>query len=331
MSYFLRRAAFLLLTLWVAVTLNFLIPRLMPGNPAASVVSKLTGKGQGANPEALRAVEAMLGMPEGNLFQQYGQYLSSLVRGDFGVSYAYFPYSVLDMIAGALLWTLALIGVTTILAFIIGTTIGAFAAWRRSGLFDSVATLAFTFAGTLPFFWVGLIGLYFLGFVLGWFPLSGGYDGSLVPGWNVAFVGSVLSHSILPATAILITSPVGWIMGMRNNMIHVLGEDFTRLAQAKGLKSRVIALNYGARNAILPNITAFAIALGHVVGGSLLVEVVFGYPGMGNLLFKAVSNQDYPLMQAIFLLITIGVLLANFAADMLYGWLDPRVRRGSEA
>ena len=174
MSYFLRRAAFLLLTLWVAVTINFLIPRLMPGNPAAAVVSKLTGKGQGANPEALRAVEAMLGMPEGNLFQQYGQYLSSLARGDFGVSYAYFPYSVLDMIAGALPWTLALIGVTSILAFVIGTTIGAFAAWRRSGVFDSVATLTFTFAGTLPFFWVGLIGLYFLGFVLGWFPLSGG-------------------------------------------------------------------------------------------------------------------------------------------------------------
>lgn len=328
MRYYLRRLAFFLLTLWAALTLNFIIPRLMPGDPAQTMVARLAGQSQSLNPATVHAVRLMLGMSSGNVFSQYWDYLKHVATGNFGVSYIYFPYSVIHMIGQALPWTLVLVGMTQILSFIFGTISGALAAWKRNGPLDSILTLSFTFTGTMPFFWVGLVLVYIFAFRLGWFPVNGGYSGSVHPSWTFAFIGSAAYHSVLPAIALLITTPIGWIMGMRNNMIQILGADYTRLAVAKGLPSREIALTYGARNAILPNLTAFAIALGSVVGGVILVEIVFGYPGMGKLLYDSVTNQDYPLMQTIFLLITIGVLVANLIADFMYGWLDPRVRRG---
>lgn len=169
--------------------------------------------------------------------------------------------------------------------------------------------------------------LYFLGYVAGLFPTSGSYSPGMVPGFNLAFFADVLQHAILPALTILLTSLGGWVMGMRNNMINTLGDDYVTFAQANGLRNRTVMLKYAARNALLPNLTSFGMVLGGVVGGSLLVEQVFNYPGVGQLLFLAVTNQDYPLMQALFLMITISVLVANFIVDMLYGVLDPRTRR----
>jgi peptide/nickel transport system permease protein len=235
------------------------------------------------------------------------------------------------MIAEALPWTLVLVGVTQLLGFAIGTTFGAFAAWRRNSRFDSVVTLGSQFIGALPFFWIALLLLYFFAFVTGWFPDAGGYSADAEPNWSWAFVGDAVYHGILPAVAILITAPAGWIIGMRNNMVQELGHDYARLARAKGLPQRRIALTYGARIAILPNVTGFAIALGGILGGTVLVETIFNYPGMGRLLLEAVSNKDYPLMQALFLFTTVGVLIANFVADMVYGVLDPRVRRTEAA
>ncbi|MDI3418725.1 ABC transporter permease [Streptomyces luteolus] len=327
MRYFLRRLGFFLVTLWAAVTLNFLIPRLQPGDPAEAIVSRLAGQSQAVDPAQVEAVRKMLGTPDGNLLQQYGDYLSAVVAGDFGVSYTYFPYTVTHMIGQGLLWTVILVGVTQVVSFAVGTLLGAWAAYRRNSRVDSVITLGSTFVGTLPFFWLALLLIYVFAIGLKWFPEGGGYGGGSNPGWNWLFISDAFQHSVLPAMALLIVGPIGSIMGMRNNMVQTLGEDYARLARAKGLSRRRIALTYGARIAILPNVTGFAMALGGLLGGTLLVETIFNYPGLGRMMLEAVSSHDYPLMQALFLYITIGTLLANVLADMLYGVLDPRVRR----
>lgn len=326
MKYFLRRIAFFLATLWAAVTLNFIIPRLEPGDPAEVMVRKLSGKDAQLDPAAVKAMRAMLGAPDSNLLRQYVRYLDALAHGDFGLSYTYYPYDVTDVIGHALPWTLVLVGTTQVLSFIIGITLGAFAAWRRNGRFDSVVTLGSTFLGALPAFWIALLLLFAFGYTLGWFPTSGGYEDS-IPGWNGAFIGDAVVHSILPAVALLVTTSVGWVLGMRNTMVLNLGADYIRLAKAKGLADRDVALRYAARNALLPSVTGFAIALGGLLGGSVLVESIFDYPGMGRLMAEAIGNKDYPLLQTLLLFIVVGVLLANLIADMLYGVLDPRVRR----
>jgi peptide/nickel transport system permease protein len=329
MRYFVRRFLFFLLTLWAAVTLNFIIPRLQPGDPAEAIVRQIVGQNKSIDPAQLAAVRSMLGVPGGNLFQQYLDYLNNLVHLNFGLSYSYFPYSVMHMIGQAMWWTIILVFTTQVIGFIVGNILGAFAAWRRNSMFDSVVSLGLSFVGTLPFFWIAMLLLFIVAFKLQWLPMGGGFSESSTREFSLGYVGDVLKHAILPAVAILITAPIGWVMGMRNNMIQTLGEDYTRLAIAKGLKPWKIALLYSARNAILPNVTGFAISLGGIMGGVIFVEGIFNYPGLGQLLFKAVGNRDYPLMQALFLFTTVGVLVANLLADFLYGWLDPRVRKGA--
>jgi peptide/nickel transport system permease protein len=331
MVYYLRKTGFFLLTLWAAVTLNFLIPRIQGGDPAEAIVSRLTGQSQAIDPNQIEAIRLMLGVPDEPILEQYFNYLRTIVRGDFGVSYSYFPYTVAHMIRETLPWTLVLVGTIQVLAFLIGTLIGTWAAWKRNGKFDSILTTFSSFFGTLPYFWIALLFIYFFAFELKWFPDGGGYAGDKTPGWNWAFISSAAYHSILPALSLLITAPIGWIMNQRNTMVQVLGEDYTRLARAKGLSERRIAISYGARNAILPNVTGFAISLGGIMGGSILVEQIFNYPGMGRLMFEAIGNRDYPLMQTIFLFTTVGVLTANFLVDLMYGLIDPRVRRGGSA
>lgn len=321
--YLLKRVALFLLTLWAAVTLNFLIPRLMPGSPTDAVIGKLQGRG--LSPESVRELEVALGVPHGSIWSQYWSYLGNVVHFRFGPSFNYFPVEVSTLIRDALPWTLALIGTSTILAFTLGTLLGVLAGWRRNRAFDNLATTGATFVGAFPFFWTALLLAYVFAFRLGWLPLGGGSEDA--PSWSWSFVWDALRHSILPATAVVIAALGTWLLAMRNNMINVLGEDYILFAQANGIRSRTVALKYAARNAILPSVTAFGIVLGFVVGGSLLVELVFSYPGIGLLLFQAVSSSDYPLMQAIFLVITVSVLVANFAVDLLYLWLDPRVRR----
>lgn len=331
MAYFLRRFGFFVLTLWAAVTLNFLVPRLQPGNPAQAMAQRLTGQNEPPNPAQEHAISLMLGLPHSSLLTQYWQYLGSVATFHFGYSYTYFPYSVMHVIGQSLPWTLVLVGVTQIIGFVVGTVLGAFAAARRNSAFDSVVSLGSTFLGTLPFFWIALLLLYLLAFVFPIFPQGGGYDGSMAPELTVPFLLNAAYHSILPAAVLLITAPIGWIMSMRNNMVQILGADYTRLARAKGLTSKRIVLNYSARNAILPNVTGLAMTLGGLIGGQIFVEEIFRYPGMGYMLFEAIGNDDFPLMQAIFLFLTVGVLVANLAADFLYGVLDPRVRRTGEA
>ena len=326
MRYIAQKLGLFVLTLWAAVTLNFFLPRLMPGSPADAAIAKLSQNGPVT--EATRAaIEAQLGVPTGSMWDQYLSYLHQVVTLDFGVSYTFYPQTVSSMVSTALPYTIGLVGVVTILAFVIGTLIGVAAAWKRGTWLDSLPTLTGSFLSTFPYFWTALLLLFFLGYVLHWFPTSGAYAATTTPGLTPAFIGDVVQHAVLPALTILITSLGGWIIGMRNTMINTLGDDYVTFAEANGLRGRTVAIRYAARNAILPNLTGFGLALGGVVGGSILVEQVFAYPGIGYLLFNAVIGQDYPLMQALFLMITVSVLIANFLVDILYGVLDPRTRR----
>ena len=324
--YALQKLGLFVLTLWAAVTLNFILPRLMPGSPADAAVAKLSQNGP-VTDATRAAIEAQLGVPDGNIIEQYFSYLRQVVTLDFGVSYTFYPQTVSQLVSQALPYTLILVGVVTVLAFVFGTLIGVAAAWRRGTWLDALPTLTGSFMSTFPYFWTALLLLFFLGYVLHWFPTSGAYSATSTPGFTPAFVGDALQHAVLPAVTILITSLGGWILGMRNAMINTLGDDYVTFAEANGLRSRTVAVRYAARNAILPNLTGFGLALGGVVGGSILVEQVFGYPGIGYLLFNAVIGQDYPLMQALFLMITVSVLVANFLVDILYGVLDPRTRK----
>ena len=326
MKYYGRKFGFFVLTLWAVVTLNFFIPRWAPGDPATTMVQNLGGKDAQLNPDQVEAMRAMLGAPTGSLLSQYWEYLGNLVHGDFGISYTYFPYSVTQVIGQAFWWTVILVTFVQVISFVVGVLLGAFAAWRRNSKFDSVVTVGSTFVGTLQPFWIALLLLYFFGYNLGWFPTSGGYEES-TPGWNLDFIYDAFSHAILPAVCLLIVTPIGWILGMRNTMVLNLGEDYIKLARAKGLPNRTVALRYAARNALLPSVTGFAIALGGVLGGAILVETAFDYPGLGRLMGEAVANKDFPLLQALMLLTTVGVLVANLVADLLYGVLDPRARR----
>jgi peptide/nickel transport system permease protein len=316
-----------LLTLWAAVTLNFILPRLMPGSPVQAVLLRLAGSGQVVTAATKRAIEIQLGLPHTTLWVQYVDYLANIARLRFGMTYSIADESVSHAILAAAPWTLVLVGTSTVIAFVVGTLLGVYAGWRRQTRVDTVVTVGSTFFSAFPPFFLGLLLLFFLGFKYHVFPLTGGYAAGEVPNWSFAFLQDAVFHSVLPAVTLVVTSLAGWVIGMRNNMINTLGEDYVLFAEANGLRARTIALLYVARNALLPNMTGFGLSLGAVIGGSVLVESIFGYPGIGSLLLLAVNNRDYPLMQAIFLMITVSMLLTIFLVDLLYGLLDPRVRQ----
>jgi peptide/nickel transport system permease protein len=325
--YLIRKTVLFVVTLWAAITLNFALPRLMPGSPVDAALGKLASAGVPITNAERNAIQVELGVPHANWFVQYGDYLRNIFTFRFGTSYSFPTQTVASTIGKALPWTLILVGVTTIVAFIIGTLLGVYAGWRRGSRTDETVTIGATFFGAFPPFWLGLLLLYFLAFRYNWFPIKGGYNPGSSPNWSLSFLGDAFHHSVLPAVTLAITTLSGWVFGMRNNMINTLGEDYVTFAEANGLRTRTIALLYAARNAMLPNITAFGLSLGAVIGGSVLVEGVFSYPGLGNLLYIAVTNHDFPLMQALFLVITVSMLVAIFVVDMLYVRLDPRVRR----
>jgi len=326
MRYLLRRLGFFVVTLWAAVTVNFIIPRVMPGNPAEAMLARYQAKGN-LSPHALKALEVAFGIRSHvSVLTQYFLYIADSFTGHFGVSYTFFPNTVTHEVLLALPWTVGLVGMTTILAFLAGTLIGIVSAWFRSGVLDSTLPPVFVILSAFPYFWVALLFVLLFGVTLRWLPVSGGYASTEIPGFSWGFVSSVVVHSILPALTILVTSVGGWILTMRNNMITVVAEDYVRMARAKGLAPWKVMWGYAGRNAIMPNLTGFAMSLGFVVSGAVLVEYVFNYPGLGWMLLTAVENEDYPLMQALFLLITVAVLVAVLAVDLLTALIDPRAR-----
>jgi peptide/nickel transport system permease protein len=327
MSYALRRLEFFAITLWAALTVNFLLPRLMPGNPAEAMLVRFHGR---ASPQAVKTMEVAFGLHTNeSIFQQYLDYLGNTARGDFGTSLSFFPSSVGKVIMLALPWTVGLVGTATVIAFLLGTLIGMLAAWRRGGIFDAVLPPTFIVISAFPYFWIGLVLLLIFSFTLGWFPLGFGYDLTSQINLSWSFAGEVLLHGFLPALTIVVTSIGAWILTMRNTMITTLAEDYVKMARAKGLSPVRIMFMYAGRNAILPNLTGFAMSLGFVISGAILVEIVFNYPGLGYMLLQAVNNEDFALMQGLFLLITVAVLVAVLIADFVTAWLDPRTREAT--
>lgn len=322
MKYLLRKILLYTFILWAAITLNFLIPRLMPGDPVTLLMERMEGQ---ISPDAVAALTAAYGISDEPLLVQYIQYMGQILTGDFGRSITYFPVPVSEIALSALPWTLGLVGTTTVLSFLLGTGLGVILAWRRGRLSDYTLP-ALTFLNAVPYFWMALLLVLVFSVNLGWFPVAGGADRFLVRGWYPEYILSVLYHSLLPAITIILSSFAGSVIGMRNMTVTVLGEDYVTMAEAKGLRPRTVLFTYGARNAILPSITGFAMSLGAVVSGSMLTEVIFNYPGIGYILFQAVQGQDFPLMQGLFLMISFTVILANLLADVVYVFLDPRTR-----
>jgi peptide/nickel transport system permease protein len=322
MPFIIRRLIFYVVAAWVALTVNFFIPRAMPGNAVESIMAKFPN----LQPSAYRALEATLGVGHpGSLWHQYGSYLVDVAHLNFGTDVAEYPAAVSTLLGETIPWTLVLVGSATVIAFLLGTALGILAGWRYGGSLDRLLP-ALMFLQAIPYFFFALILIEVFALKLHWFPVAQGYSNGLVPGWHWAFIGSAIDHSLLPALTIVLTSVAGWMLQMRNVMITTLGEDYVVAAQAKGLPSRRVIFTYAARNALLPQLQGFGLALGFVVSGALVMEIVFSYPGIGLLLLNAVSSNDYPLMQAIFLVITFAVLLANLIVDIIVVFADPRAR-----
>jgi peptide/nickel transport system permease protein len=323
MQFVLRRSGFYLLAFWVSVTLNFLLPRIMAGDPISRMMSQSQGR---MTPEQVGQMQALFGLDDRPIWQQYLGYWQSIFTGEMGVSISRFPTPVSEVIASQIGWTILLGSVALLIAALVGNLLGILAAWRRGGFLDSALPPILVFIGSFPYFWLAMGALYLFGLVLGWFPLRHAFSAGTVQEFSLAFISDVAMHLVLPATTIILVSIGGWMLAMRNTMITTTAEDYIVMAEAKGLKPNRIMLRYAARNATLPAVTNFGMAIGFVVGGALLTEVVFAYPGLGYQLLSAVTSLDYPLMQGIFLTITAAVLVANFIVDIVYVRLDPRVR-----
>jgi peptide/nickel transport system permease protein len=311
-----------LVTLWAALTINFVIPRVVPGNEASAVLANLHGV---INPAALHALQIQFGVNvHQSLLASYFQYLGNCLTGQFGTTAQGVP--VMTEILSKLPWTLSLVGVTTVIAFVIGTVAGVASAWRRGGRLDAILPPALFIVSTIPVFFVGLLLIYVFAVKLNWLPLGGNYSIGAVPSLSLSFIWDVFKHALLPGLSLVIVTAGLWVYSMRNNMITTTAEDYVKTARAKGLPSRRIMYDYAARNAILPNLTGFAMQLGYVLGGAIVVEYLFSYPGLGYLFYTATTDHDLPLMEGLFLFYTLAVLVCVLIADLLTAVLDPRTR-----
>ena len=326
MRWFLRRIVFYVFAGWVALTLNFLLPRLMPGDPIGGVLQRLSPAQIQANPGIIQTYQALLGGGKGTIWHDYVVYLHRLAHLNFGISASNYPAPVSEVIGRVLPYSIFLVGVAFLLAFALGTTIGMIAAWRRGGGVDTVVVPTLMALSAFPAFFTALLGVYFLGLKLHWFPIQHAYDTGLLPGFNWSFLSSALRHAELPILVIVAAYTGGWVLNMRTVMINTISEDYVAMAQAKGLRDRRVMTRYAGRNAILPPLNGFAAQFAGAVGGLVFVEYVFSYPGAGLTLQQAALGADYPLTQALLLVFAFCVIASNFVMDLLNFVLDPRVR-----
>lgn len=325
-----RRIVMVVAVVWAAATLNFFIPRIAPKNPIAEKLTQLAGT-SGVDPTKIQEMSQAFGARFGldqPLLTQYLRYIGDMARFDFGQSITKYPARVSDLIGEALPWTLGLMITTTLLAFLIGTLLGAAAGWYRNSRLLSVVSPVIMVFSAIPFYLLGLVLIYIFASRLGWFPVSGGYGLTSVPEWSWDFAVEVLQHATLPALSILIASVGTWAIGMRGMMVTVQGEDYMTFAEAKGLKPSRLFYRYGMRNALLPQVTALALYFGQIVTGAVLVEIVFAYPGLGSLLLDSIKLFDFPTIYGIVFILTLTVALSMLLVDLLYPLLDPRARVG---
>ncbi|EAR10814.1 ABC transporter permease [Reinekea blandensis] len=324
MAFILRRLAFYIIAIFVAITFNFLIPRMMPGDPVDALFAAAGGR---IPPEQLDAYKEMLGFVDGPLWVQYLQYLKSILTFDLGPTIMMFPVQVTELLQRTVPWTIALSGTATLISVVVGCFIGLYASYNRGGFVDRFYPVFWQFMASMPQAVTSLFIFFIFAMTLKWFPLGYGADPDLDPAFTWEYIRSILHHAVLPMVTLFVAMLATWIFTMRNAMVNVLGEDYITMAKAKGLSARRIMTHYAARNAILPVVTAVSMALGFAVAGQIFVETVFNYPGIGQMMFKSVGARDYPMMQACFLLLVLFVLAANFIADVLYVLLDPRLRK----
>jgi peptide/nickel transport system permease protein len=326
--YLLQRTLQLLLIIFIAVTINFILPRLIPGDPVEAALSTkiaVSGNLSVDVEKVAAAYRAKFGLDQ-PLWKQYLNYWSDLLRGDLGVSLVNFPEPVINGIRSALPWTAGLMVVSTLIAFAVGSVIGALLAWPRTPRIFHTLVSPLMLLSTIPFFLLGIILLWL--FAVEWqaFPAGGGFSPTRIPGLNLGTVLDILNHSVLPALSLVLGGVGAWALGMRAMMVSVMGEDYVTFAEAKGLPSRRVFLWYGMRNALLPQMTQLALALGAVLGGTVLVEAMFSYPGIGTLLFSAIAGKDYFVIQGIVLMLILSLAVALFVIDLIYPLLDPRIR-----
>jgi peptide/nickel transport system permease protein len=326
--YLLGKSAWYAGALLAAIFLNFLLPRLIPGNPVDAIVASLAGGG--AEGETLRAVREQyvhaFGLDQ-SLLQQFGIYLGNLVTGDLGVSFSQYPAPVTGLITDALPWTIALQLPAILVGWVIGNVLGAVAAYR-GGWFDRGAFLGALFTSSLPYYCLAILLLYLLAIAIPVLPASGGYSFGTTPEFSAQFLGDALNHYWLPFLSLVIVFIGHQAVGMRSMAIYELGSDYVNYARGLGLRDRTI-VRYIFRNAALPQVSGLALSIGSLVGGALITEIVFSYPGIGTLLFNAIGQNDYPVIAGITLFIAVAVLIANFCVDIAYIAVDPRISAGS--
>nr|WP_244857383.1 ABC transporter permease [Thermotoga neapolitana] len=332
LKYLLRRFIFLLITYIVATTIVFILPRVIPGNPLSQILSNLSRVAQ-ANPEAIRAAEKTL-MEEFGFgkpwYVQYFEFITKALRGDLGTSITFYPRKVIDLIIPVIPWTLALLLPATVVAWILGNSLGALAAYKRNTWIDKGVLTTSLIVSQIPYYWLGMIFIFFFGVKLGWLPVQGAYSQGTIPNLSWSFFIDVLKHYIMPFASIVVSAMGGWAIGMRLMVIYELGSDYAMFSEYLGMKDKRI-FRYVFRNSLLPQVTGLALSLGGVLGGSLITEIVFNYPGTGYLLFRALTTLDYPLIQGIFVILIASIYLANFVVDFVYALIDPRIRLGQEA
>ncbi|HEC33820.1 MAG TPA: ABC transporter permease [Chloroflexi bacterium] len=324
-----KRVLLSLFTILVATTITFVLVHNLPGDVFVPMAMDMAQEQSIPFEIALETVRGLYGMPalDQPLYRQYFDYISRLFRGDLGESMLYHT-PVIKIIASALPWTILVQVMGITLSFTIGTLIGMVAAWKRRGWLDTFVSAYSSITDATPDYLTALILLIVFAVNLKWLPLKGAYDVDVRPGVNLRFVLNVLYHAVLPMATYTLEGMGGWMLIMKSNAVSTVAQDYVKAAQAKGLRDRRIAINYVGRNAILAPVTSLAIAFGTMLGGATLIESVFAYPGIGFFFGEALKRRDYSLMQGLFLLTTVGIILANFLADWLYARLDPRVRAG---
>jgi peptide/nickel transport system permease protein len=325
--YIVKRFGVFLLIVWIAATLNFFLPRLSGEDPVRTKLLEealLGGYVHAGIDNMVREYQQRFGLDK-PLWRQYLTYLGQISHGDLNYSIANYPRTVAGMIAEALPWTIGLLGVTTLFSFAAGTILGALLAWPRAPRWMRWLMPPLWALHAIPFFLLGLVLSWLLAFKFQWLPIFGGYSAGATPALNWGFVFDVLRHAVLPALSIVLVSVGGWALAMRGMMITTMGEDYVTFAEAKGLRSATIFTRYCMRNAILPQTTSLALALGQILSGAVLVEAIFGYPGIGALLFQAIEENDFFLIQGIVFTVIVALGFATFLLDVVYPWLDPRI------
>lgn len=335
MQWYVKRTGQAVFTIFTVITFTFVLIRQLPGGPREYIKAQFLGSQAGSvSPQERARIEQLVEVyvninPNKPLHEQYVEYMGSILQGDLGQS-IWYHQSVASLIADRLPWTLLVMSIAILLSFALGITIGAVMAYMEGSTWDIGLTTTFSFLTSVPYYIVAILGVYILAYQLGWFPTSGHVSSDVTVGFNLPYITSILYHAALPIASIVITGAGGRALGMRGNSVRVMGEDYIRVARLRGLSSRRIALHYVGRNAILPMYTNFLIAIGFLFGGAVILEEIFGYQGVGLLLFRSINVRDYPLMMGAFLIITVAVIFGLYVADLTYGKLDPRIEAGGD-